>query len=148
MAQVAVDVDAAPEVVWDVLADPSAYGDWVVGTKQVVRADEEWPAPGTELEYELGAGPITVGDRTTVVESDPPRLLVLRAQLQRLGAAAIRIELRPQGSGTHVVMDEAPVEGAMDALHTPVSDAALKQRNEVALDRLKRIAEERAHGRG
>jgi hypothetical protein len=32
----------------------------------------------------------------------------------------------------------------VDAVHTPISDAALEQRNRVALDRLKRLAEARA----
>jgi hypothetical protein len=37
---------AAPEAVWEVLADAGAYGDWVVGTKDVARADANWPEPG------------------------------------------------------------------------------------------------------
>jgi hypothetical protein len=49
--------------------------------------DLEWPQPGAELEYRLGAGPITIGDRTVVVESEPSRLLVLRAELRHLGPA-------------------------------------------------------------
>ena len=144
MARVVAEIEAAPEVVWSVLADPTAYGDWVVGTKQVVRADTDWPAPGTSLEYELGIGPIAVGDRTVVVESEPPRVLVLRAELRHLGAAMIRLELEAHDETTRVVMDEAPVEGVVDALHTSVGDAALEQRNRVALERLRRLAEARA----
>jgi uncharacterized protein YndB with AHSA1/START domain len=144
VARVVTEIEAAPEVVWGVLADPTAYGDWVVGTKQVVRADTNWPSPGAALEYQLGIGPIAVGDRTVVLESDPPRVLVLRAELRRLGAATIRLELEAHGETTRVVMDEAPTEGVVDAVHTPISDAALEQRNRVALDRLKRLAEARA----
>jgi uncharacterized protein YndB with AHSA1/START domain len=144
MAPVSIDVDAGPEAVWAVLADAPTYGEWVVGTKEIVRADEHWPEVGSLLEYALGVGPISVGDRTVVLEAAPPRLLVLRAELQRLGAALIRLELVPRPGGTRVVMDEAPVEGIVEKLHTRLSEAALEQRNRVALDRLKRLAESRS----
>jgi uncharacterized protein YndB with AHSA1/START domain len=144
MARASIEVAAPPDAVWDVLADPAAYGDWVVGTKHVVRADGEWPDVGSALEYELGVGPIGVGDRTVVVEVDPPRLLVLRAELRRLGAATIRIELERRDDSTRIVMEEAPVEGVLDAVHNPLTDEALARRNDAALDRLRALAEERA----
>lgn len=144
MARAAIDVNAAPDVVWSVLADAAAYGEWVVGTKHITRADANWPEPGTQLEYALGIGPIAVGDRTVVLESDRPHVLVLRAEIRRLGAATIRLRLEPHGESTRVLMDEAPVEGVIDAAHTSISDAALKRRNELALGRLKRLAEARA----
>src|SRR5919202_5793034 len=84
MARTEIEVAAPPEAVWSVLADAGAYGEWVVGTKNVARADAEWPEPGSALEYELGIGPISVGDHTVVVEAEPPRRLILRAELQRL----------------------------------------------------------------
>jgi uncharacterized protein YndB with AHSA1/START domain len=143
VARTEIHIDATPEEVWSVLADAAAYGEWVVGTKNVSAADGEWPRTGSVLEYELGIGPVSVSDRTTVVEAEPPRKLVLRAELRRLGAAAIRLELDPVGDGTRVVMDEEPVEGVVDALHTRVTDAALRRRNDLALGRLKRLAEER-----
>lgn len=141
MARTEIEIDAPPQRVWDVLADAPAYGEWVVGTKNIARADAEWPQPGSALEYELGVGPVSVGDHTVVVEADPPRRLVLRAELHRLGAAAIRLDLEPLGAGTRVTMDEEPVEGAVDTLHNPLSDAALTKRNDLALRRLKRLAE-------
>lgn len=144
MARTTIEVDAAPDAVWRVLADASAYGDWVVGTKGISRADAAWPQPGSALEYELGVGPISVGDRTVVVEAEEPRLLLLRAELKRLGAATIRIELEPLAGRTRVVMDEEPVAGMLETVHTRVSDAALNTRNEIALNRLKRLAETRA----
>jgi hypothetical protein len=145
MARVSINVGAVAETVWEVLADTSAYADWVVGTKGVVRADAAWPQVGSSLEYELGVGPIAVGDRTVVVEAEPPRMLLLRAEFRRLGAATIRIELESQENGmTQVLMDEAPTEGVIRAIHTSLSDMALARRNRVALGRLKRLAESRA----
>jgi uncharacterized protein YndB with AHSA1/START domain len=144
MARAEIDVAAPPESVWDVLADPGAYGDWVVGTQNIVRADASWPDVGSSLEFRVGIGPISMGDRTRVVEAEPPRLLVLRAELRQLGAAGIRLELGAVDDGTHVVLHEEPDEGLSAWLHTRVSDAALKARSDIALGRLKRLAEGRA----
>ena len=143
MAENRIRVGAGPDAVWAVLSDPALYGEWVVGTKAVPRADDAWPQTGSSLEYELGAGPIGVGDRTIVVESERPRLLVLRAELKLLGAATIRLELTPEEDGTLVVLQEEPVDGAMELLHNPASDALLGRRNDVGLDRLRRLAEAR-----
>jgi hypothetical protein len=41
-------------------------------------------------------------------------------------------------------MEEEPVDGVAETVHTRVSDAALGRRNEVALGRLKRLAEARS----
>jgi hypothetical protein len=143
MARTTIDIAASPDTARAVLSDADLYGESVVGTKEIVRADPEWPQPGAELEYRLGAGPITIGDRTVVVESEPSRLLVLRAELRHLGAATIRLD-EPAGAGTRVLMDEDPVEEAIGLAHNPLSDAALKRRNDLALDRLRRLAEARA----
>ena len=40
-------------------------------------------------------------------------------------------------------MEEEPVEGVVDALNNRVADAALAQRNALALGRLKSLAESR-----
>jgi uncharacterized protein YndB with AHSA1/START domain len=139
-----IHVAASPQAVWDVLADAGAYGEWVVGTQHVAEADAAWPEPGSELQYRIGAGPISVGDHTTVVEADEPRHLLLRAQLKHLGAFAIRLDLEPRDGGTRVVMEEEPVDGALETVHNTLSGAALTKRNEAALGRLKKLAEARA----
>lgn len=144
MARSEIVVAAPPEAVWAVLADPGAYGEWVVGPRQVTLADAGWPEVGSTLEYEVGIDPVSVRDTTRVVEAEPPRLLVLLAQARQLGAMTIRVELEPSGDGTHVVLDEQPTEGLLDTLHNPLSDAALKARNDLALGRLRRLAEDRA----
>jgi uncharacterized protein YndB with AHSA1/START domain len=143
-ARTEIHIAAPPEAVWDVLADADTYAEWVVGTQHIARADGSWPEPGSALEYRVGVGPISVGDHTTVVEADEPRHLLLRAQLKHLGAFAIRLALEARDGGTHVVMEEAPLEGALVTVHNPLSEAALARRNDAALGRLKRLAEARA----
>jgi len=144
MARSEIAVAAPPEMVWAVLADAGAYGEWVVGTRQVTLADAAWPEVGSTLEYEVGIDPVSVRDTTRVVEAEPPRLLVLLAQARELGAMTIRVELAPSGDGTHVVLDERPAEGLLDTLQNRLSDSALKVRNDLALGRLRRLAEDRA----
>ena len=63
MARAEIDVAAPPETVWAVLAEPAAYGEWVVGTK-VTRADASWPTVGSSLEFRVEVGPLGAGDRT------------------------------------------------------------------------------------
>ena len=143
MARNATEIAAPPETVWSVFADAQAYGEWVVGTKAIVRADGDWPDVGSSIDYELGVGPLTVGDHTVVVEADAPRLLVLRAELGRLGAATIRLELERIDGYTRVAMHEVPIEGITFRLHTRVSDYVLRRRNDQSLRRLKGLAESR-----
>src|SRR4051794_16502487 len=148
VARTEIHVAAPPQAVWDVLADAGAYGEWVVGTQHIAQADATWPEPGSALEYRIGAGPVSIGDHTTVVEADEPRHLLLRAQLKHLGAFAIRLELEPRDGGTRVVMEEEPLEGALETVHNPLSDLALAKRNDRALGRLKRLAERRVRPAG
>ena len=39
-------VDAPPQAVWDVLADPPSYEEWVVGNKVIRDYDRELARPG------------------------------------------------------------------------------------------------------
>ena len=144
MARNAIEIAATPDAVWSVLADAGLYAEWVVGTTDIAEADSRWPAAGSALEYRVGFGPIGIGDHTVVVEEVPPRLLVLRAELHRLGTARIRLELEPVGPSTRVVMDEAPTDGLIARLHGRIADRLLKRRNDEALKRLRRLAEARA----
>src|SRR6476469_9101149 len=135
MAENEIEIDAPPERVWDVLAQPESYDEWVVGAQKVRDADETWPAPGSALHHRTGVGPLTVDDETRVVEADPPRRLVLRAKAKSLGEFQVEVELEQGPAGTTTVrMHEKAVEGA--AAHVPGSDIAIKARNTISLRRL------------
>jgi uncharacterized protein YndB with AHSA1/START domain len=138
MARNEIEIDTSPVRVWAVLADGGRYAEWVIGAQEAA-ADESWPAEGAVLEHRSGLGPVGVEDETTVVETEPPRLLVLRARLGPFGEVEIRLELTAVDGGTKVTMDEAATSGALDIL--PGSDLALTARNALALRRLKRLAE-------
>ena len=143
MARTETTIDAPPEAVWAVLADPPRYGEWVVGSKEIRRWDPEWPATGSSFHHTFQVGPVPVKDTTTVLEQDPPRRLVLRARARPTGVAHVALTLTPEGEGTRVELAEWPVEGPPARLQNPVQDFLINRRNDEALRRLKRLAEQR-----
>jgi uncharacterized protein YndB with AHSA1/START domain len=136
-----IRIAASREAVFAVLADPERYADWILGTSETRGANGDWPAEGSSLRYRAGIGPIALSDATEVIESDPPRRLLLRARMRPFGETAIELELEPEDTGTRLVMTEEPVEGLVDATHNPVTDAVLSKRNEVTLERLRSLVE-------
>jgi len=136
-------VDAPPERVWGVLADPRSYGEWVVGSRDIRRWDPEFPAAGTAFHHTFMVGPVPVKDSTSVLESEPPRHLVLRARARPAGVAHITLDLTPERDGTRVEIAERPVDGPPARWHNPVQQWLINRRNDESLRRLKRLAEQR-----
>ena len=141
MAENDVFIEAPPERVFAVLAEPARYPEWVVGAREVRAAEERFPEPGASFAWEGGAGPFTLSDETTVVESEPPRRLVLEVRVSRLGTARIELTLEREAAGTRVTMVEAAERGAVLRAANAVADGILSLRNDRALERLKRLAE-------
>jgi uncharacterized protein YndB with AHSA1/START domain len=134
----------APAAIWDALADPATYGDWVVGSKRIRDADDGWPAPGTRFHHTVGVGPLSVDDHTEALEADPPRLLRMRAKARPLGTAQVTLELTPGDGGTFVRMTENP-DGLSSLLAlNPLVHVLTKVRNAESLKRLEQIARRRA----
>jgi hypothetical protein len=132
--------------VWEVLADPHCFDDWVVGAQNVRDADASWPAVGSKLHHSTGVGPLTIDDETSVEVSERPTRLVLLAQVGAAGAFRVTLELRAAAGGTTLWMHEEAVDGIAD--HVPGTDSAIHVRNEISLERLKGLAEgTRAAGR-
>lgn len=131
-----------PQAVWDVLADPDSYAYWVVGSKVIRDAEPEWPAVGSRFHHTIGAGPFKLSDHTEVVEADSPRLLRIRAKGRPAGTATVtmRMNPRPQASGTMVQMSENPdsVFGLL-ALN-PLTHVFTIARNAESLMRLEEMA--------
>jgi uncharacterized protein YndB with AHSA1/START domain len=135
-------VEAPPPTVWDVLADPPSYEEWVVGNKEIGDHDRSWPAPGTEFGHKVGFGPMTVTDKTVALESLEPRRLVMNVRALPVGHGIVTFELAASGSGTLVRMEEKPAGGPVKLLW-PVFDPLVRMRNAETLRRLKRLAESR-----
>jgi uncharacterized protein YndB with AHSA1/START domain len=141
MASTTTRIAAAPDRVFAVLADAWTYERWVVGCKQIRDVDGDWPAPGATFHHSVGMGPLTVRDTTTVIESDAPGRLVLRARARPAGVARVEIDLAEAGGGTEVVMNERPISGPPALLHNPLQDRLIDRRNAESLRRLKQLAE-------
>jgi len=146
MAVNEITLDATPEQVFDVLRDPFAYGHWVVGTREVRRVDDGFPAPGTRFHHSVGIGPLTIDDHTEVLEYRPDEHLVLKAKTRPLATAKVTLEVRRIAAGkTRVVMDERPGDLISRMLYNPVIDVLMKGRNTEALRRLGNLVSERKH---
>jgi len=131
---------ASPETVWNVLADPPAYGYWVVGSKHIRGADNGFPATGTKLHHTIGVGPLTLSDHTEVLEAEPPRRLKLRAKGRPFGTASVELELEPRDGGTHVTIKEDPDQLWTPLKYNPLVQVATRVRNAKSLQRLEELA--------
>jgi uncharacterized protein YndB with AHSA1/START domain len=135
-------VDAPPEAVFDVLADPFSYGHWVVGASETRDADGDWPSPGSKFHHTQGFFGVGLPDSTSVVSAEAPRTLVLEARIRPFAVNKVELRLFPSGGGTKVVMVEYPTGGLAAKLHNPLIELSLKLRNVEALRRLRKMAEE------
>jgi uncharacterized protein YndB with AHSA1/START domain len=138
VSQNAIHVDVPPDAVWEVVADPRLYGNWVVGAATTRRVDGRWPEPGAVLHHTQA---VLIKDTTSVLESDPPRRLVLEARARPLVVAHVEITLEPEGGGTRVVLEEWPVDGLLAAVPRVLIDPGLHLRNAESVRRIKRLAE-------
>jgi len=141
MARATIHVSASPERVFGILSDPFMYAQWVVGCKEIRRVDGDWPAPGATFHHSVGLGPVTVRDTTSVIETEPPHRLVLRARGRPSGVAHVELRLAARDGGAEVAIEELPVDGPSALLHNPVQDWLIRRRNREGLRRLKRLAE-------
>ena len=141
MARNEIDIDAPPDAVFDVLADPRSYARWVVGSRAVRAADADWPAPGAVFDHAQGVGPLVLKDSTSVLESAPPTFLRLRVQARPFSVAHVTLRLTPRDGGTHVEMHEGPADLRSLLLLNPLTDPILHLRNAECLRRLKSLAE-------
>ncbi|WTG69778.1 SRPBCC family protein [Streptomyces sp. NBC_00040] len=134
-------IHRSPSAVWAVLADPSCYGEWVVGPSESTPLDRAWPEVGSQLLYTVRLGPWSAEGVTTVRHQEPGRELELEASFKALGTARIFLQLRRWGEETLLVCDEHPLRGLGGTLHNPVSEAALQLRHRGMLARLARLVE-------
>ena len=139
-----VVVQAPPEIVFSVLADPPSYASFVVGSKRIRRFDPRYPEPGSEIHHTLSVGPVPLlRDLSRVEEVDEGRRLVLRAQMRPLSVNRVAFTLRPVDAGTEVEVEEYAIEGPAALLWNPVFEGLMWLRNAETLRRLKALAERR-----
>jgi uncharacterized protein YndB with AHSA1/START domain len=141
-ARTEIDIDAPPAQVYEVLADADSDADWVVSAKEIRASDPQWPAPGATFHHTQGAGPVTLKDTTSVLESEPDRRLLLEVRGRPVVTAHTEFLLEPSAAGgTHVTMRETSTGGILDAVHNPLLIAAVRVRNQETLRRLRKLVE-------
>ena len=138
-----MEIEAPPEQVFELLADPGAYGAFVVGSKKVRRFDPAWPDQGSVFHHTIGFGPPILRDLTRVEEVEEGRRLVLRAQMRPFSVNRVAFSLRPVAAGTEVEVEEYAVEGPVAAVWNPLFERLTWLRNQEMLRRLKKLAERR-----
>ncbi len=121
-ATVGRTLDAPPEAVAMVLADPRAYDGIVVGSRRIRWFDPRWPEPGSRFHHTLGLGPLTVRDHSEVVAEDLPRSLRLLVHVGPFGSAEVVFRLTPEGDRTHVAVDRDPHVGGAGPVVVPTGD--------------------------
>jgi NAD(P)-dependent dehydrogenase (short-subunit alcohol dehydrogenase family)/uncharacterized protein YndB with AHSA1/START domain len=142
MARNRIHVDAPPERVAQVLAEPQHYPRWVVGAESFRGSDDSFPAVGSRFYHSVTLGPWNLRDHTEVLESELPSRIVLAAKARPLGTARVELTLAASRGGTEVIMEEDPAGRVSSLLAgNPITEVALKLRNAESLARLKRIAE-------
>ncbi|MFE2584212.1 SRPBCC family protein [Streptomyces sp. NPDC059378] len=133
--------------VWAVLADPTRYGEWVVGPSRSTPLDDAWPDVGSRLRYTVRLGPWSADGVTTVRHKESGSELELEASFKALGTARIFLQLRQWGEEeTLVICDEHPLRGLGSALHNAASEALLQLRHRGMLGRLAKLVEQDCAG--
>lgn len=136
-------IDATPEQIWAVLADPMSYDRWVVGAKDIRTADGTWPEVGSKLHHIIGVGPVQLQDSTKVLESEPPRRLVMEARARPLGIARVELLLEPHGDRTRVTISEEAIRPPAVKAINPALHPLVHSRNTETLRRLEAATRER-----
>jgi uncharacterized protein YndB with AHSA1/START domain len=140
----AVRLAAAPDEIFAVLLSPACYPKWVVGTKEVVAVDPDWPAAGARFHHHVGAVG-EIADSSEIVSVDAPHSLQLEVRFRPLGVALVTIDITPLGDGhSRVTLFETPVAGPAQRFDAPLR-MLLGVRNTWSLLRLKRLVQSRVN---
>ena len=143
MSRVQTTIEAPLDDVWEALVDVRTYPTWLIGARRIRRIDEGWPAPGTAFHHEVGVGgPFKIADRTRCLEIVPRQRLVLDVRALPLLHGKVTFELRDNGNGTVVDMEEHPI-GVYRVL-APALAPLTRARNSASLQSLEERVRERA----
>jgi uncharacterized protein YndB with AHSA1/START domain len=141
MAHNEIYIAVAPDDVFTVLSEPRSFARWVVGSREIRRADPGWPTVGTAFDHRVGIWPFTLADNSEVVECEPPRLLKLLVKARPFSRAYVTLTLKPSNGGTQLSMDEFAADSRSRLFFNRLSDPLIHLRNNVSLRRLKALSE-------
>jgi uncharacterized protein YndB with AHSA1/START domain len=132
-------IDAPPEALFAILADPWSYARWVSGTQEVRAAEPDWPRPGTRLWHLFGRWPVGGPGVTAVLACEPPHRLVLRADVRPLALVRATLSVQRAGTRSLVRIQEDMIDG-WARWFGPASALVQRRRNAASLRSLAGIA--------
>jgi uncharacterized protein YndB with AHSA1/START domain len=141
MAHNEIYIAVPPEDVFAILSEPRSFARWVVGSREIRRADPGWPRVGTAFDHRVGIRPFTLADNSEVLECEPPRLLKLLVKARPFSRAYVTLSLQPSHAGTRLSMDEFAADARSRLFFNPLTDPLVHLRNNVSLRRLKALSE-------
>jgi hypothetical protein len=139
-----IDIDVHAEAAWRVIADPTTYPVWLVGTRRMLSVDADFPARGSGFRHEVGVGPLRLRDRSTVLEAHArSRCLVLEVRARPvIGSARVEMTVLAAGVGrARVTIREQPRSLPLGPLLRPLADRMIKARNDRSLANLRGLLE-------
>lgn len=140
-----IEINAEIGKVFDLLADPWSYADWVVGSDRIRKADANWPDVGSEFKHVVGVWPLKSHDHSFVEAVEAPNHLRLRVKARPFVTARVWLDLKPGGAGTVVEMYEDAADPVSRAVLNPLTQPLIVVRNKIAIRRLRDMAEGRRH---
>ncbi|HXE46689.1 MAG TPA: SRPBCC family protein [Conexibacter sp.] len=144
LVHTAIEIDAPPERVWEVVMDPRRLGDWVTIHRRVERVPAELRR-GSTFEQTLNLRGAHLHVVWTVVDVDPPHRAAWEGQGPAHSRASIVYELRRDGEGRTIfdyTNEFKPPGGALGAVAGRVLVGGLSQREaQRSLQRLKQLVE-------
>lgn len=141
MAHNEIYIGVPPDDVFAVLSEPRSFSRWVVGSREIRRADPDWPAVGTAFDHRVGIWPFTLADNSEVVSCEPSSLLKLLVKARPFSRAYVTLVLKRANGGTRLSMDEVAADTRSRLFFNPLTDPLVHARNNVSLRRLKALSE-------
>jgi hypothetical protein len=144
VATSSIDIDVHADQAWAVIAEPTTYPRWLVGTQRILAIDPGFPSRGTSFRHEVGVGPFRLRDVSTVIESHPRnRRLVLQVRARPvIGAATVEMSvLAARVGGARVTIKEVPRRILGSVLLAPLAERMIKARNARSLANLRDLLE-------
>ena len=99
VVETAIEIDAPPERVWDVLMDPERLGDWVTIHRKLHRVSDRPLKEGSTLEQTLCLRGASFKVRWQVAEEEEGTLARWEGKGPARSRAATEYRLSPDGNG-------------------------------------------------
>lgn len=142
-----IEIEAAPQAVWDLVMDPDRLGEWVSAhTSSDAPAGEGELDEGESFKQVLCLGGQPIGVRWTLTRSDGPDLAEWDADGPKGTGAKVRYLLESANGGTrfHYENDFNLPKGPVKLIAGKIAGAPARRAAKKSLANLKRVAEAEA----